>query len=45
MTGLAKAIIPVGDDWKKEERYRWISLGDYDDDVLFSLGLETVFRF
>lgn len=45
VTGFAKAIIPVGDDWKKEEHYKWISLGDYDDDVLFSLGLETVFRF
>lgn len=45
MTGFVKAIIPVGDDWKKGEHSNWVSTTDYGKDVSFNFGLETVFKF
>ena len=45
MTGFVKAIIPVGDDWKKDGHEKWVSTNDYNNDVTFNIGLETVFKF
>jgi hypothetical protein len=46
VTGFAKAIVPVGDDWEKANRSNWVSTStDYGDDTFFSLGVETVFNF
>lgn len=45
MTGFVKVVVPVGDDWKKDEHDKWVSTTDYGKDVSFYLGLETVFNF
>lgn len=45
MTGFAKVVVPVGDDWKKDEHDKWVSTTDYGKDASFYFGLETVFKF
>jgi hypothetical protein len=35
----------VGDDWKKDGHEKWVSTNDYNNDVTFNIGLETVFKF
>jgi hypothetical protein len=45
MTGFVKVIVPVGDDWKKDEHDKWVSTTDYGKDASFYFGLETVFNF
>ena len=46
VTAYALADIPVGDDWEKEDHYKWVSTYDYGSkDIMFEFGLETVFKF
>jgi hypothetical protein len=45
MTGFVKVVVPVGDDWKKDEHEKWVSTTDYGKDASFYFGLETVFNF
>ena len=45
MTGFVKVVVPVGDDWKKDEHDKWVSTTDYGKDASFYFGLETVFKF
>lgn len=45
MTGFIKVVVPVGDDWKKDEHDKWVSTTDYGKDASFYFGLETVFKF
>jgi hypothetical protein len=45
MTGFIKVVVPVGDDWKKDEHDKWVSTTDYGKDASFYFGLETVFNF
>ena len=45
MKGFVKVVVPVGDDWKKDEHDKWVSTTDYGKDVSFNFGLETVFKF
>jgi hypothetical protein len=45
MKGFVKVVVPVGDDWKKDEHDKWVSTTDYGKDASFYFGLETVFNF
>ena len=45
MKGFVKVVVPVGDDWKKDEHDKWVSTTDYGKDASFYFGLETVFKF
>ena len=45
MKGFVKVVVPVGDDWKKDEHDKWVSTTDYGKDASFYFGLETIFNF
>jgi hypothetical protein len=45
MKGFVKVVVPVGDDWKKDEHEKWVSTTDYGKDASFYFGLETIFNF